>query len=374
MFSKKISKYLMGIVTASVLAGCGGGGGGSSTSSSTTEYTLKSFVENINSGKPFLTIEYATIGNYPNSNYNTEQILFGTRSSLKEYDSADKNFYETTDEGFELEYVDENTYRTLLNGQVNDICTVLSKEKVTNLMNLTVDTYAVKQFCTYEEVEWENKTGSFSSLEQVKDSFIANNTSLGEESLKITEDGKVKDSLGNVIDGSSWVIEDNYLKIKYYDEIWYKIEDGVLKEGWVADTIITYDNVAEEKSQKIVSKLVGYTDYVLPKQGLKYSIFKENGEYMLQTIKFDNNKVYSSDDIVSENSLIETGAYTIEDGMIKETANNDTWYDKIVEIYDDYIEECSLSIGETSCGQDKKVYIYSDSEKAQQKLSELQAN
>lgn len=348
-------------------------------------YTIDDLISDYTKKTSF-AVEYAQIGNYLGTNFNTNYMNFIDGSDFYEYvDSREVKFPNDEYPTFKIssKKIDETHYGNYLNGELNDTCEVLSYKKVSDIIGISVDAIEVKTFCEYDEngldAEWEeayDANGTYSSIEDYKN-YLIGKKYIGEESNSIESDGKVYDSSDNLIDGSSWVIENNILKIRFYDEIWYKIENGTVMELWKGDTQLSYIGVTKAQTDKITNKInpniisasSGFKEGYLQNEAPMHSVYKNDSEWYLDSnLTFSNGKVYQN-----RNEIVGY-TYTIENGMIKNDDNGDIWYDKILAINPNYLRMCSLEVGDTLCQEDMKYYIYFDEDSANDKLSELKGN
>ncbi|MDY0215170.1 MAG: hypothetical protein RBS24_06655 [Bacilli bacterium] len=136
-------------------------------------------------------------------------------------------------------------------------------------------------------------------------------------------------------------------------------------------TLKDAENAQEEMDYYMTLATKKYTEGYLKRTGTIYSVFKNDADWMIDSVRMSDGLVYSTEGI-TENPLRNGKTYTItEDGKIFTTSDSDGWYDMILNFTDDYVEACSLEVGQTVCTDEMKWYGYYDATKAQERVNAL---
>ena len=145
----------------------------------------------------------------------------------------------------------------------NDECTILSTKKVNAILGITVDAIEVKEFCNYGRDDtyvtgdgWK-ASGYNSNYTSITEFLTQLKVGVGGGDLKLTTDNKIQIvSTGEVIQGSYWKLENGVLKLKYWDEVWYKLDtNGLILENWMGDTMFSYYGVTKDQAKLLTAKM-----------------------------------------------------------------------------------------------------------------------
>jgi len=152
----------------------------------------------------------------------------------------------------------------------NDECTILSTKKVDKILGISVDAIEVKAFCAYGNgdtyavgEDWEaSGMMTATTIQLFAEGYYAsaiNPRRFGmNNNLVLTADNKIKIiESGEIIPNSSWKIEDGILKLKYWDEVWYKVNSSTneIDNKYVGDTAFEYYGVTEAQAKQITTKM-----------------------------------------------------------------------------------------------------------------------
>jgi hypothetical protein len=159
--------------------------------------------------------------------------------------------------------VNDTTYREKYPDGPNDECTILSSKKVNAVLGVSVDAIEVREFCrcgtdnTYGNGEgWKSAhyNSTYSSIEEFLTQLKGG---IGGRDLKLTADNKIQIvSTGEVIQDSNWKLENGILKLKYWDEVWFKLgTDGIIVENWIGDEKFLYIGVTKDQAKLISAKM-----------------------------------------------------------------------------------------------------------------------